>query len=92
MGRKFDLVIFDMDGTLTRCKSSWAFVHEELGGNNDEAYQAFINMEIDEAEFMRRDIGLWIEARPGITDFDIARILTNMPLMDGIQETIAAQS
>ncbi|NLN72400.1 MAG: HAD-IB family phosphatase [Thermoplasmatales archaeon] len=92
MGRKFDLVIFDMDGTLTRCKSSWAFVHEELGVNNDEAYQAFINMEIDEAEFMRRDIGLWIEARPGITDFDIARILTNMPLMDGIQETIAALS
>lgn len=92
MGRKFDLVIFDMDGTLTRCKSSWAFVHDELGVNNDEAYHAFINMEIDEAEFMRRDIGLWIEARPGITDFDVARILTNMPLMDGIQETIAALS
>ncbi|MDD4244810.1 MAG: HAD-IB family phosphatase [Candidatus Methanomethylophilaceae archaeon] len=92
MGRKFDLVIFDMDGTLTRCKSSWGFVHDELGVDNDEAYRAFVNMEIDEAEFMRRDIGLWMETCPGIKDIDIARILTRMPLMDGIQETIATLS
>ena len=34
MGRKYDLVIFDMDGTLTSVRSSWWYILNELGADN----------------------------------------------------------
>ncbi|MFA6709857.1 MAG: HAD family phosphatase [Candidatus Methanomethylophilaceae archaeon] len=88
MSRRFDLVIFDMDGVLTTTRSSWAFIHQVLGVDNEESYQAFVNREIDEPEFMRRDIALWKTVRPDITVNDIARIFRDLPLISGIQETI----
>ena len=35
MGRHYDLVIFDMDGVLTRDRSSWTFVHDMMGVSNE---------------------------------------------------------
>ncbi len=90
MGRTYDLAIFDMDGTLTTNRSSWAYVHEWFGVDNEEAYRAFVNMEIDEREFMRRDIALWKTAKPDISRRDIIHIMRSLPLIDGIQETVAA--
>ncbi len=87
--RKYDLVCFDMDGTLTRLRSSWCWVHQHYGVDNESAYQAFINGEIDEQEFMRRDIALWVGRDPDVTLRDIAVIFRDMPLISGIQETIA---
>ncbi len=87
--RDYDLVCFDMDGTLTTVRSSWRWVHDCFGVDNEPAYQAFINGEIDESEFMRRDIGLWMSAKPGVTVSDIAKIFQTIPLIDGIQETVA---
>lgn len=46
--------------------------------------------EIDEKEFMRRDIGMWLEKHPEVTAEDIARQFAFMPLVEGIQETVAA--
>lgn len=90
MGKKYDLVIFDMDGTLTKnVRSSWSYVHEVLGVDNEKSYVAFVNGEIDEAEFMRRDMKLWMDKMPGMTKKDLARIIRDIPLIDGIQETIA---
>jgi phosphoserine phosphatase len=45
---------------------------------------------IDEPEFMRRDIAMWIQKNPNITANDVARTFSSMPLTNGIQETIAA--
>ena len=90
MGKKYDLAIFDMDGTLTRSNSSWRFVLDEFGKENTETYKEFVNGKIDEAEFMRRDIALWKEAKPDVRAIDIALMVRNMPLIDGIQETVAA--
>lgn len=87
--RKYDLVCFDMDGTLTTIRSSWRWVLDYLGKDNEEAYHAFINGEIDEDEFMRRDIALWLEAMPEMTVGDVAHIFQTMPLVGGIQETVA---
>lgn len=87
--RKYDLVCFDMDGTLTTVRSSWRWIHECLDVDNEPAYQAFVNGEIDEKEFMRRDIGLWLEKNPGLRIGDIARMFQTMPLIGGIQETVA---
>ncbi len=90
MGKKYDLAIFDMDGTLTRCNSSWRFVLDEFGKDNIETYRLFVNGEIDETEFMKRDIALWKEAKPDLKAVDIAKMMRNLPLIGGIQETVAA--
>ncbi|MGN0098182.1 MAG: HAD family hydrolase [Candidatus Methanomethylophilaceae archaeon] len=87
--RKYDLVCFDMDGTLTKLRSSWCWVHSCFEVDNEPAYQAFCNGEIDEPEFMRRDIALWTNKKPDVTIRDIAVLFRDMPLIDGIQETIA---
>ena len=87
--RKYDLVCFDMDGVLTRVRSSWAWIHECLGVDSEPNYKAFCDGEIDEDEFMRRDIALWKGAKPDIRIRDIAVLFRDMPLIDGIQETVA---
>lgn len=87
--RRYDLVCFDMDGTLTDIRSSWRWIHECLGVDNEPAYRAFVNGEIDEPEFMRRDIRLWMDAMPGISRGDLIRMFQTMPLVEGIQETVA---
>jgi phosphoserine phosphatase len=85
----YDLVCFDMDGVLTRVRSSWCWIHECFGVDNEPNYQAYINQEIDESEFMRRDIALWTGIRPDITEKEIAVMFRDMPLIGGIQETVA---
>lgn len=89
MGRHYDLVIFDMDGTLTATRSSWGYIHEMMEVDNEESLNAFIRGEIDEPEFMRRDIALWTTKDPDITVRDIAVMFRDMPLTAGIQETVA---
>ena len=87
--RKYDLVCFDMDGTLTKLRSSWCWVHQHFEVDNEPAYQAFCSGEIDEPEFMRRDIALWKGKKPDVSIMDIALTFRDMPLIEGIQETIA---
>jgi len=87
MGKRFDLAVFDMDGVLTVPRSSWGFVHDELGVSNEDSMQLFIDGEIDEDEFIRRDLALW--TGKGLSEKDLIHILRNMPLIQGIQETVA---
>lgn len=87
--RKYDLVCFDMDGTLTKVRSSWCWIHQCFEVDNEPSYQAFINGEIDEPEFMRRDIALWTGKDPDTNITQIAKMFRDMPLIEGIQETIA---
>ena len=87
--RKYDLVCFDMDGVLTKVRSSWAWVHECFGVDSEPNYRAFCNGEIDEKEFVRRDIALWKGVNPDVSIRDIAVLFRDMPLIGGIQETIA---
>ena len=86
---KYELVCFDMDGVLTKLRSSWCWVHTCFEVDNEPAYQAYCNGEIDESEFMRRDIALWTNKNPNVTINEIAKLFQDMPLIDGIQETIA---
>ncbi len=78
-----------MDGVLTKLRSSWCWVHQCFDVDNEPAYQAYCNGEIDESEFMRRDIGLWIAKKPDVTIDEITKLFQDMPLIGGIQETIA---
>jgi phosphoserine phosphatase len=59
MERKIRLVAFDMDGVLTNARNSWTVIHDHFGTNNETALRQFIRGEIDDHEFIRRDVALW---------------------------------
>ena len=87
--RRYDLVCFDMDGVLTALRSSWHWLNLCLGVDNDATFIAYITGEIDQPEFMRRDIAQWKAAKPDIRITDLVRFFQSMPLTGGIQETVA---
>ena len=80
------LVAFDMDGTLVDVVSSWGAVHEHFGESNSDSVRLFMTDQIDDVEFLRRDIELWWRHRPGITVMDLEAILATVPLMPGASE------
>ena len=53
--RKPSLILFDMDGVLVDTISSWSFIHQHYGLNNEASVKAYVKGEIDDSEFIRRD-------------------------------------
>jgi len=82
------LVVFDMDGVLFDHVSSWKWVHDVMGVDNSHNLSLFKNREIDEAEFIRRDVALWKTVRPDMGIEDVSNAFRNMPVIDGLQETV----
>jgi len=78
-------VAFDMDGTLVDARSSWGWVHDYFGETNAEALRLFLDDQIDDAEFIRRDIQLWWKHRPHLTVDELEEILDDVPLMPGAE-------
>ncbi len=83
---ELELVAFDMDGTLVDVVSSWAEVHRHFGDSNEEALRAFMADEIDDEEFTRRDLAIWLRHKPDISRDDLVEILAHVPLMRGARE------
>jgi phosphoserine phosphatase len=81
-----ELVAFDMDGTLVDVLSSWAEVHRYFGDSNQESVRLFMSDQIDDQEFLRRDLAMWRRHRPNIGRNDLERILASVPLMPGARE------
>ncbi|HUV61960.1 MAG TPA: HAD-IB family phosphatase [Thermoplasmata archaeon] len=82
------LVVFDMDGVLVDVGSSWVHVHRHFGVDNEHSLQAYLRGEIDDMEFIRRDVALWIARDPTLTMERLRRILSTAPLMNGAKETV----
>ena len=82
------LVVFDMDGVLADIESSWAYVHEHFGVNNEHSLKAYLDGEIDDMEFIRRDIDLWRKKNPTLSIEEIRRNLSNVPVMNGADKTV----
>lgn len=81
-------VAFDMDGTLVDVASSWAAVHDHFGEHNADGLRRFLANEIDDEEFIRSDIEIWHRHAPGLTVFDLERILAEVPLMPGAKSLV----
>ena len=82
------MAAFDMDGVLVDSISSWVHVHQQFGVNNDHSLLAYLGGEIDDREFIRRDIALWKKAEPGVTLDRIRDMLASAPLVPGAAETM----
>jgi phosphoserine phosphatase len=87
---KYELVTFDLDGVIVEERSSWEWIHRHFGVDNDDALIAFIRGEIDDLEFMRRDIALWKDLKPDVGLDDITRILLKAPVIKGSAEAVSA--
>lgn len=86
MRPRFRLVVFDLDGTLVECVSSWVYVHSSFGVSNEHSLREYQQGLIDDDEFMRRDIALWKECMPGVKIEDIERILGDVQITKGARE------
>ncbi|MET1101919.1 MAG: HAD-IB family phosphatase [Pyrodictiaceae archaeon] len=77
------LVVFDVDGVLVPIKSSWEYVHRKLGTTDiaRRNYELFSKGLIGYWEWMYLDTLAWIEAKPGITVWDLERILSDVDVL-----------
>ena len=85
---KFKLIVFDLDGVLAVPISSWVWVHDHFGVNNDDSYEKYNKNEIDDDEFMRSDIALWLKKKNPIHISEIESILGLVPITPGFIETM----
>ncbi|MBN1389592.1 MAG: HAD-IB family phosphatase [Candidatus Thermoplasmatota archaeon] len=82
------LILFDMDGVLVHERSSWRLVHDAIGTFNEASFELYMRGEIDDLEFMRRDIRMWMDR--GLTRVeDVERILRSATLMNGFGECMS---
>ena len=81
------MVFFDCDGTITRVKSSWEYLHRRfnLWEDNADVYQKlFVGGLINYHEFCRKDALLW----SGIPSALVDDVVEEIPYQDGIYECI----
>lgn len=90
--KNISFIIFDLDGVLVDTISSWVYLHEHYGVNNDTAFYAYMNNEIDDYEFMRKDIELWLNIKKKLHIDEIQKILNTVPLMPGLKHTMKCLS
>ncbi len=89
---RFRLAVFDMDGVLTATPSSWEFVHRKIGVDNSRNLSLFKKGEITYMDFLRSDVELWIGKMGRVPANYIREILDQVPLRNGIPETISAMN
>lgn len=85
---KLEMVIFDMDGVLTDIISSWKYIHDFFKTSNQRSVDNYLKGKIDDMEFIKRDVSLWIENGKLITQDRLNQILSDVPLMKGADECI----
>jgi len=80
----FKLAVFDLDGTLTRERSIWEFIHKSLGkwyGFAEKYQDQFLNNEISYYEFCRLDAQVW----EGMYVEELKAIAESVPFYKGIR-------
>ena len=84
----FKLVILDLDGTLTRERSIWEYIHKRLEkwyGFAEEYQKQFLAGKISYEEFCERDAQVW----KGMREEEILDIVKTVPFHTGADELIA---
>ena len=84
--KKPKLVVFDVDGTLTKFVSSWQFLHEKLGtwGKGKQYAEQFFRGAITYEDWARLDASLW----RGLKLESVRQIVDSIPYTYGAREVI----
>jgi phosphoserine phosphatase len=85
--QRFKLALFDLDGTLTRERSAWEYIHRRLGvwaGNAEKYQEAFLRGEIDYYRFCELDAAIW----KGMKLSAVQQILREIPLYEGVEDLV----
>ena len=87
---RFGLVAFDMDGTLTRDRSSWVRLHDHFGtlDAGDRNLADYAARCIDYKEFVRRDVRAWTRARGAVHISEVEGVLGGGRLAPGAARTL----
>lgn len=89
---KYDLVCFDVDGTLIRHPSDkviWEILNIRFTGDdsvNRKRYQMYLTGEISYADWVRLDVGGWIEAQA--TRDQVVEAVREFQVYPGAMETV----
>jgi phosphoserine phosphatase len=81
------LALFDLDGTLTRERSAWEYIHRRLGlweGHAEKFQEEFLRGAITYQRFCEMDAGLW----KGMKSCEVRGILKEIPLYEGIDDFV----
>jgi phosphoserine phosphatase len=85
--QNYKLVIFDLDGTLTRERSIWEYIHEHLGkwyGFADKYQERFLAGEISYEKFCELDAQVW----KGMKIEELVEIAKTVSFYPGADELI----
>ena len=82
-------VAFDCDGVLTQNVSSWKSLHQHFGTTSGDLYQAYLDGQLTDEEFVREDIIRWKASRPRIHRDEVVRAFAGSRLMPGMRELVA---
>jgi HAD superfamily PSPase-like hydrolase len=92
--RRFDLVCFDVDGTLVvhpENKVVWQILSQRFNGDdrlNQERFRDYVDGRISYSDWVDLDLGDWVAA--GATRDQMVEALGELSLIDGARETIEA--
>lgn len=87
---RLDIVLLDMDGTLTPGRSSWELVHHHYGVDNEANWRAYQEGRITDEEFMRSDIELWHRDSSRVHLQEIHDVLADVHLTTGLPAFLQA--
>ncbi|UCC94087.1 MAG: HAD-IB family phosphatase [Thermoplasmata archaeon] len=90
MNGDLELAVFDMDGVLVDSRSSWVLVHDHFGTQNEDSLRAFLRREIDDQEFIRRDVERWESSGGRVHVDEVREVLDRAPIINGAMETLVA--
>ena len=85
--QRFQLVIFDLDGTLTQERSIWEYIHIRLGkwyGFAEDYQKQFLAGKISYEEFCEHDAHVW----KGMRVEELLEIVKMVPFHPGVDESI----
>ncbi|UCD13632.1 MAG: HAD-IB family phosphatase [Thermoplasmatales archaeon] len=87
--KKVALVFFDMDGVLTDTISSWKHIHDYFGTSNERSVDEYLKGNINDLEFIKRDVSLWKKDGRFTHKNTIRDVLYDISLMKGARKCIS---